>query len=62
MILYLIIAIIAIIVLFFGYVRIKYKFWAIQPVFHYYDIYYWFNDIGVIDTESPLKNKYNNYK
>ena len=60
MILYLIIAIIAIITLFFAYVRIKYKFWAIQPVFHYYDMYYWFNDIGVIETELPLKNKYYN--
>jgi len=60
MILYFIIALFALIVLFFGYVRIKYKFWAIQPVFHYYDVYYWFNDIGVIDTEPPLKNKYYN--
>lgn len=60
MILYVIVAILTIICLFFGYVRIKYKFWAIQPVFHYYDIYYWFNDIGVIDTGLPLKTKYYN--
>ena len=60
MILYFIITVFALIVLFFGYVRIKYKFWALQPVFHYYDVYYWFNDIGVIDTEPPLKNKYYN--
>ena len=58
MILYIII--IAVIVLSIGYVRIKYKFWREQPVFHYYDVYYWFNDIGVIDTEPPLKNKYYN--
>ena len=60
MILYLVIAIISIIVLFFGYVRVKYKFWSKQPVFHYYDIYYWFNDIGVINTDLPLKTKYYN--
>ena len=60
MILYLAIAIISIIVLFFGYVRVKYKFWSKQPVFHYYDLYYWFNDIGVINTDLPLKTKYYN--
>ncbi len=46
--------------LFFGYVKVKYNFWSQQPVFHYYNIYYWFNDIGVIHTELPLKNKYYN--
>jgi hypothetical protein len=60
MILYIVIAIISVIVLFFAYVKVKYKFWAQQPVFHYYDVYYWFNDIGVINTELPLKNKYYN--
>jgi hypothetical protein len=60
MILYIIAAIISIIVLFLGYVRLKHKFWAQQPVFHYYDIYYWFNDAGVINTDLPLKNKYYN--
>ena len=60
MILYIVIAIISVIVLFFAYVKVKYKFWAQQPVFHYYDVYYWFNDIGVINTDLPLKNKYYN--
>jgi GNAT superfamily N-acetyltransferase len=60
MILYIIAAIVSIVVLFFGYVKVKYKFWSQQPVFHYYDIYYWFNDAGVINTDLPLKNKYYN--
>lgn len=51
---------ISMIVLFFAYVKIKYKFWAQQPVFHYYDVYYWFNDIGVINPDLPIKNKYYN--
>jgi len=62
MILYIIIVFIAIITLFFGYVRVKYKFWALQPVFHYYNIFYWFKDVGVIELQLPIKNKYYNSK
>jgi hypothetical protein len=39
-------------------VRLKYKFWALQPVFHFYDVYYWFINVGVIRKELPEKNKY----
>ncbi len=45
-----------------GYIRIKYPFWAIQPVFHYYDVHYWFKDIGVIEPGLPSKNKFYNSK
>jgi len=44
------------------YIRIKYPFWALQPVFHFYDIYYWFINIGVIREELPEKNRYVNLK
>jgi hypothetical protein len=57
MILYFIIAILSILFLFMGYIRVKYQFWARQPVFHYYDIYYWFNNAGVIEPSPPEKNK-----
>ena len=50
-----------IIVIFFLYIRLKYKFWALQPVFHY-DVYYWFINVGVIRKELPEKNKYVNLK
>lgn len=50
------------IMLFFMYIRIKYPFWALQPVFHFYDIYYWFINIGVIREELPEKNRYVNLK
>jgi hypothetical protein len=62
MILYLLGFIIVIIVIFFLYVRLKYKFWALQPVFHFYDVYYWFINVGVIRKELPKKNKYVNLK
>lgn len=46
------------IILFFAYIRIKYRFWAVQPVVHFYDIYYWFVDAGIIEKDLPTKNKY----
>ena len=58
MILYILGFIILSIMLFFIFVRLKYKFWALQPVFHFYDVYYWFINVGVIRKELPEKNKY----
>ena len=46
----------------FMYIRIKFKFWALQPVFHFYDLYYWIVDVGVIQQELPSKNRYTNFK
>lgn len=48
------------IILLFIYIRLKYKFWVLQPVFHFYDIYYWFINVGVIRKELPEKNRYVN--
>ena len=50
------------IIVFFMYIRLKYKFWALQPVFHFYDIYYWFINIGIIRKELPEINRYVNLK
>ena len=60
MILYILGFIILCILLFFMYVRLKYKFWALQPVFHFYDVYYWVINVGVIRTDLPEKNSYVN--
>ena len=49
-------------ILFFMYIRIKFKFWALQPVFHFYDLYYWIVDVGVIQNDLPSKNRYTNFK
>lgn len=62
MIFYLLAIIIFFIILFFSYVRLKYKFWSLQPVFHFYDIYYWIFNVGIIRKELPDKNRYVNLK
>ena len=62
MILYILGFIILLVILFFMYVRIKYRFWALQPVFHFYDIYYWIVNVGIIRHELPEKNRYTNFK
>jgi len=51
-----------IILLVYGYIRIKFGFWALQPVFHIYDIGYLIRTPGIIDHELPKKNKYTNFK
>jgi len=62
MILYILISIIFCIILFFMFIRLKYKFWALQPVFHFYDVYYWFVNVGIIRKDLPEKNMYVNLK
>ena len=62
MLLYVIGTIILLIILFFIFIRIKYRFWAVQPVYHFYDIYYWFFNVGIIRHELPEKNRYTNFK
>lgn len=53
---------ILIIFLIYIYIRIKYGFWVIQPVFHVYDVNYMFNPPGIIQHSLPDKNKYTNFK
>jgi len=53
---------ILIIVIIYLYIRLKYGFWALQPVFHVYDLSYYFNAPGIIDFSLPNKNKYTNFK
>ena len=42
------------------YIKIKYKFWYLQPVYHVYDIFNWVTPSGIIDPEIPKFNKYTN--
>ena len=53
---------ILIILIIYAYIRLKFGFWAIQPVFHVYDISYMFKAPGIIDDSLPTKNKYTNFK
>ena len=44
------------------YVKVKYKFWSIQPVFHIYNLKYWLYPPGIIQHGLPPKNKYYNWR
>ena len=44
------------------YIRLKYGFWAVQPVYHIYDLFYMFKPPGIICSALPEKNKYTNFK
>jgi len=61
-ILYIILFIIIIILCIIAYIKLKFRFWSIQPVFHIYDFQYYLFPIGIIDQELPEKNKYCNFK
>ena len=53
--------IIVILVIFKLYIKIKYKFWAHQPMFHNYNLYYKYFKRGIINYELPKINKYYNF-
>ena len=44
------------------YIKHKFGFWMIQPVFHIYDIQYMISPPGIINHGLPEKNKYTNLK
>lgn len=44
----------------YAYIKITYKFWAYQPVFHVYNLYYWLFPPGIIEHQLPEKNKFVN--
>ena len=58
MIQYILLLIIIIVFLIYIILRVKFNFWAIQPVFHTYDIHHWLNPAHVINTNLPKINKY----
>ena len=49
------------IIIFKCYVKIRFKFWSYQPVFHYHNLFYWIYPKGIIDTALPEPNKYCNF-
>jgi hypothetical protein len=44
------------------YLRLRYGFWYLQPVFHKYNIFYYFAPPGIIQTRLPSPNKYTNFQ
>ena len=61
MILYIILAIIIIYLLFFAFIKIKFPFWSKQPVFHYYNLFYWIYPPGIISNLN-VSNNFINFK
>lgn len=59
---YILYGFIASLVIIYFYIRAKYKFWAIQPVFHVYDYGYMLKAPGIIDHYLPQPNRYTNFK
>lgn len=58
-----ILCLLAILVFFiYFYIRLKYGFWILQPVFHIYDFGYIFKPPGIIKHSLPEKNTYTNFK
>ena len=43
-----------------AYIRINMHFWHTQPVFHIYNLRYWINPPGIINSEPPESNKFVN--
>ena len=59
-VLYFFVIIIIIYLIFTAYIRINMRFWYTQPVFHIYNLKYWINPPGFINTEPPESNKFVN--
>jgi hypothetical protein len=59
MILYILAIFIVVIILFYIFIKLRYRFWYLQPVNHYYN---WFCKRGIILSDLPQKTKYVNSK
>ena len=59
-ILYIILFIVIIFMLVMGYIKIRHRFWSKQPVFHYYNLWYWLRPPGIIQHAFPEANEYVN--
>jgi len=61
-VIYLLLLIILLHIIWYAYVKLRYKFWSMQPVFHYYQWWYWLYPIGILNYDVPDKNRYTNLK
>jgi hypothetical protein len=62
MILYILLSVAIIYLLFFAFIKIRFRFWAVQPVFHLYNLFYWIHPIGIIQHGTPPLTKYHDDK
>ena len=54
---YLLYTLISITFLFFIYIKLRYRFWSSQPVFHTYNLKQWMLPSGIIQSKLPQKQK-----
>jgi hypothetical protein len=52
--------IVVVLIIIYATIKYKYGFWIHQPVYHVYDISYYFLSNKIIDNELPVTNKYVN--
>jgi hypothetical protein len=62
MILYILLIFSLIVIFILGYIRVKFGFWALQPVFHVYNLTYFIWPPGIINHDLPETNKFTNFK
>ena len=43
-----------------AYMKLRHRFWSKQPVFHYYNLWYWLFPPGIINKDVPKMNEYVN--
>ena len=58
MILYLLLTLVILYIVFFAFIKLRFRFWSSQPVFHIYNLYYWLWPCGVIQHGIPPKTKF----
>ena len=62
MILYILLSIAVIYLLIFAFIKLRFRFWSVQPVFHLYNLFYWIWPCGIIEHGQPPKTKFYNGK
>ena len=58
---YIILIVVLIFILVIAYIKMRFRFWTLQPVFHVYDFHYYLFPPGIINPDLPEKNKYCNF-
>ena len=58
MILYVLLGLIIFYLLFFAFIKLRFRFWGSQPVFHLYNLLYWIWPCGIIQHGQPPKTKF----
>ena len=55
---YILLGIVIFYLLFVVYCKVRYRFWSVQPVFHFHNLYYWLFPPGIIQHKLPPVTKF----